>query len=147
MPNLAVTALVATALVLPLALPGQAAPVTDWKLVGKTVDTIQTAAGVSLKKRMIQCKMTIHPETSWMETRSVAWPDYGAKPGDTVLKLVFDVPPAPPPPGPAFKPNPPQKNVEAYWVITKGKAEPLSAWAKALQTRPVPLGYDASNNC
>ena len=147
MPNLAVTALIATALVLPLALPGQAAPVTDWKLVGKTVDSIQTAAGISLKKRMIQCKMTIHPETSWMETRSVAWPDYGAKPGDTVLKLVFDVPPAPAQPGPAFKPNPPQKNVEAYWVITKGKAEPLSAWAKALQTRPVPLGYDASNNC
>jgi hypothetical protein len=140
-------ALLAAALVAPLAGPSDAAPVTDWKQVAKAVDGIQTAAGISLKKRMVACKMTVHPETSWIETRPVAWPDYGAKPGDTVLKLVFDVPPAPPQPGPTVKPNPPQKNVEAFWVISKGKAEPLSAWAKALQLRPVPLGYDASNNC
>ena len=147
MPRTAIAALLATAVALPLTLPGQAAPVTDWKQIGKTVDTIQTAAGITLKKRMANCKMTIHPETSWMETRSVAWLDYGAKPGDTVLKLVFDVPAAPVEPGPGTRPNPPQKNVEAFWVISKGKAEPLSAWAKALQMRPVPLGYDASNNC
>ena len=140
-------ALLAAALVAPLAGPSGAAPVTDWKQVAKAVDGIQTAAGISLSKRMVACKMTVHPETSWLETRAVAWPDYGAKPGDTVLKLVFDVPPAPQQPGPAFKPNPPQKIVEAFWVISKGKAEPLSAWAKALQLRPIPLGYDASNNC
>lgn len=138
------TALLVSALLAPIA---GAAPVTDYKEVRKVADTIQTAAGVSLTKRMTTCKMTIHPETSWIETRSVAWPDYGAKPGDTVLKLVFDVPPAPMQPGPGAKPNPPQKNVAAFWVISKGKASPLSSWAKALQTRPVPLGYDASNNC
>ena len=147
MPKRAAATLLATALALPLALPGQAAPVTDWKLVGKTVDTIQTAAGISLKKRMANCKMTIHPETSWIETRTVAWPDYGAKPGETVLKLVFDVPPAPVDSKPGAKPNPPQKNISAIWLISKGQATPLSAWAKVLQTRPVPLGYDASNNC
>jgi hypothetical protein len=146
MPKTAVAALLATALVLPLALPGQAAPVTDWKQVGKTVDTIQTAAGISLKKRMANCKMTIHPETSWMETRTVAWPDYGARPGDTVLKLVFDMPSAYLP-GSGAKASPPQTNISAIWVISKGQATPLSAWAKALQMRPVPLGYDASNNC
>jgi hypothetical protein len=139
--------LIATALLAPLAGPSAAAPVTDWKQVQKTLDGIQTAAGISLKKRMDACKMVIHPETSWTETRAVAWPDYGAKPGDTVLKLVFDVPPAPSQPGPAAKLNPPQKNIAAFWVISHGKAEPLSAWAKALQMRPVPLGYDASNNC
>jgi hypothetical protein len=139
-------ALLATAL-LAMAGPSAAAPVTDWKQVQKVADGIQTAAGVSLKKRMTTCKMTVHPETSWIETRTVAWPEYGAKPGDTVLKLVFDVPPAPMQPGPGAKPNPPQKNVAAFWVISKGKAEPLSAWAKALQLRPVPLGFDASNNC
>jgi hypothetical protein len=136
--------LLATALMAAMA---NAAPVTDYKQVKKVADSIQTAAGVPLTKRMATCKMTIHPETSWIETRSVAWPDYGAKPGDTVLKLVFDVPPAPKQPGPGAKPNPPQKNVTAFWVISNGKAEPLSAWAKALQTRPVPLGYDESNNC
>jgi hypothetical protein len=140
-------ALLAAALVAPLAGPSGAAPITDWKQVAKAVDSIQTAAGISLKKRMAACQMTVHPETSWIETRTVAWPDYGAKPGDTVLKLVFDVPPAPPLPGPAGKLNPPQKNVAAFWVISKGQASPVSAWAKALQTRPVPLGYDASNNC
>lgn len=131
-----------------LVLPAAAAPVTDWKAVAKTAGAIDTAAGISLTKRMAACKMDIHKDKSWIETRAVAWRDYGAKPGDTVLKLVFDVPPVPTQPGPAsLKPNPPQRNVEAIWVISKGKAEPLSAWAKALQTRPVPLGYDASNNC
>jgi hypothetical protein len=130
-----------------MAVAATAAPVTDWRQVKKVADGIETAAGISLTKRMTACKMTIHTEASSIETRTVAWPDYGAKPGDTVLKLVFDVPPAPMQPGPGAKPNPPQKNVSAFWVISKGKAEPLSAWAKALQMRPVPLGYDASNNC
>jgi hypothetical protein len=131
-----------------LAIPSGAAPVTDWKQVGKAIEGIPTAAGVSLKKRMEACKMTIHPETSWMETRAVAWPDYGAKPGETVVKIVFDIPPAPPQPGPAgVRPNPPQKNVAGIWILDHGKATALSSWAKALQDRPVPLGYDASNNC
>lgn len=130
-----------------LAIPSGAAPVTDWKQVSKAIDGIPTAAGVSLKKRMDACKMTIHPEASWMETRAVAWADYGAKPGQTVVKLVFDIPPVPPQPGPGAKPNPPQKNVSAIWVLDHGKATALSTWAKALQDRPVPLGYDASNNC
>lgn len=145
----------ATALVLAAALAGEAffaggafaAPVTDWKAVSKVADSIQTAAGVSLTKRMKSCKMTIHQDASWIETRAVKWPDYGAAPGDTVLKLVFDVPPAPKQPGPSA-PNPPQKNVIAIWVVSKtGKASPVSAWANALQNRPVPLGYDDSNNC
>ncbi len=127
-------------------LPAAAAPVTDWKEVSKVVDSIQTQAGVTLSKRMASCKMVIHKDTSWIETRAVAWPDYGAKPGDTVLKLVFDVPPPPKQPGPS-KPNPPQTNVPAIWVLSHGKATPVSAWANVLQNRPVPLGYDDSNNC
>ncbi|MDR3527430.1 MAG: hypothetical protein P4L57_09130 [Rhizomicrobium sp.] len=127
-------------------LPAMAAPVTDWKEVSKVADSIPTAAGVSLTKRMASCKMLIHKDTSWMETRAAGWPDYGAKPGDTVLKLLFDVPPAPKQPGPT-KPNPPQLNVPGIWVISKGKATPVSTWANALQNRPVPLGYDDSNNC
>jgi hypothetical protein len=130
-----------------LAIPSGAAPVTDWKQVSKAIEAVPTAAGVSLMKRMQSCKMTIHHDTSWMETRNVAWPEYGAKPGETVLKVVFDVPPAPMQPGPGVKPNPPQKNVTAIWIISNGKASALSAWANALQNRPVPLGYDASNNC
>jgi len=125
---------------------GVAAPVSDWKQISKVADSIQTAAGVSLSKRMASCKMIIHKETSWIETRAVAWPDYGAKPGDTVLKLLFDVPPAPKQAGPSA-PNPPQLNVPGIWVISKGKASPVSSWANALQNRPVPLGYDDSNNC
>ena len=129
-----------------LAASTMAAPVTDWKDVGKVAGAVPTAAGVPLLKRMDSCKMKIHKDTSWAETRSVAWPDYGAKPGDTVLKLVFDVPPVPKQPGPSA-PNPPQLNVPAIWVISKGKATPVSTWANALQNRPVPLGYDDSNNC
>ncbi len=129
-----------------LAIPSGAAPVTDWKQVSKTIDSIPTAAGVSLQKRMASCKMTIHHDTSWMETRNTAWADYGAKPGQTVLKLTFDVPPPPKQPGPS-KPNPPQLNVTAIWIVDHGKATPVSTWANVLQNRPVPLGYDESNNC
>ncbi len=129
-----------------LAIPSGAAPVSNWKQVRKAIESIHTAAGVSLMTRMHNCKMAINHHASWLETRNVAWPEYGAKPGETVLKVVFDVPPVPKQPGPS-KPNPPQKNVEAIWIISHGKATALSAWATVLQDRPVPLGYDASNNC
>lgn len=129
-----------------LAVPSGAAPVTDWKEVSKAIDSIPTAAGTSLMKRMHSCKMDINRQASWLETRNVAWPEYGTKPGETVLKVVFDVPAPPKQPGPS-KANPPQKNVEAIWIINHGKATALSAWANVLQNRPVPLGYDASNNC
>ncbi len=132
-----------------VALPSGAAPVTDWKAIAKALDGIPTAAGISLKKRLLNCKITIHKDTSWMETRAVAWPDYGAKPGDTVIKLLMDLPPAPKQQGPAgLRPNPPQTNVPAIFVLdTKGKASAVSSWAGALLNRPVPLGYDESNNC
>jgi hypothetical protein len=128
-----------------LAIPSGAAPIKDWKQISKIIDGIPTAANVSLKKRMANCKMEIHRDTSWIETRNVAWPEYSAKPGETVLKLVFDIPPVPPQAG--FKANPPQRNVTAIWLISKGKPNPISTWANALQNTPVPLGYDASNNC
>jgi hypothetical protein len=137
----------ATALLLAaFAVGAAAAPVTDWKQISKALDSIPTAAGVSLGKRMASCKIVVHKDASWMETRNVAWPDYGANPGDTVLHIVMDLPPAPKQPGPGAAP-PQQKNIVAVWVISGGKAAPLSAWAQALQNRPVPLGYDASNNC
>jgi hypothetical protein len=136
----------AVVIIAALAASAVAAPVTDWKQISKTLDTIPTGAGISLAKRLKNCKVTIHKDQSWMETRAVAWPDYAAKPGDTVLKLVMDMAP-PPPPASGFKQALQQKNVTAYWVISQGKATPLSSWAQALQNRPVPLGYDASNNC
>lgn len=136
----------AAAVIALLAVPSGAAPVTDWKTIAKTLDTIPTAAGISLKKRIEMCKIIIHKDATWMETRPVAWPEYAAKPGETVVKLVLDMPPPPQQagPGPA---SVAQKNVSAIWLIQNGKATPLSAWAQALQNRPVPLGYDASNNC
>ncbi|GAA0539691.1 hypothetical protein FHS83_003742 [Rhizomicrobium palustre] len=140
------TAALATAAALLFSATAGATPITDWKEVSKVAGAIPTAAGAPLLKRMESCKMKIHKDTSWIETRNVAWRDYGAKPGDTVLKLVFDVPPVPKQPGPTA-PNLPQLNVVAVWVISKGKASPLSTWANALQNRPVPLGYDDSNNC
>ncbi|MDE2181728.1 MAG: hypothetical protein KGJ78_01765 [Alphaproteobacteria bacterium] len=123
-----------------------AAPVTDFKQIQKALNGIPTAAGVSLGKRLANCKIVVHKDATWMETRNVAWPDYGAKPGDTVLHVVMDLPQAPNQPGPSGS-VPQQKNVVAVWVISGGKATPLSSWAQALQNRPVPLGYDASNNC
>jgi hypothetical protein len=129
-----------------LALPSAAAPVTDYKQIEKVMDSIPTAAGVSLKKRLIACKVTVHKDVSSVETLIRPAPEYGAKAGQTVLKLVLDFPPPPKQPGPA-KPNPQQKNVTVIWVIDGKKITPVSAWANVLQNRPVPLGYDESNNC
>lgn len=129
-----------------LALPSTAAPVSDYKQVEKTMDSIPTAAGVSLKKRLTACKVTVHKDASSAETLTKPAPDYGAKPGQTVLKLVLDFPPPPKQPGPSL-PQPQQKNVTVIWIIDHGKATPVSAWASVLQNRPVPLGYDESNNC
>lgn len=129
-----------------LALPSGAAPVTDYKQIEKTMDSIQTAAGVSLKKRIAACKVTVHKDASSVETLTKPAPQYGAKPGQTVLKLVVDFPPIPKQPGPSL-PQPQQKNITVIWIIDKGKATAVSAWANVLLNRPVPLGYDESNNC
>lgn len=141
------SALFAALLVAPLALPAPAAPVTDWKEISKTANTIKTAAGVPLLKRMAACKMVIHHETSWTETRAVAWRDYGAKPGETVLKLTFDSPPEPKSLNPQAKPNPPHINVVGIWLLSNGKATPVSAWARMLQMTPPPLEYSKDKNC
>ena len=136
----------AVILVASLAVSSAAAPVTDWKQIKKVLDGIPTAANVSLTKRLESCKITLHKDVSWMDTQAVARPEYGAKPGQTVLKIVFDLPPPPKNTGPSL-PQPPQRNVPAVWIIDHGKASAVSAWAIVLQNRPVPLGYDESNNC
>jgi hypothetical protein len=129
-----------------LAVSSAAAPVTDWKQIKKTLDGIPTAAGVSLTKRLDACKIVVHQGASSVETLTAPAPQYGAKPGEIVLKLVMDFPPPPKQAGPSL-PQPPQRNVPAIWIIDHGKATAVSAWANALQNRPVPLGYDESNNC
>ena len=144
--NTLIAALIAFVAMLALPAPASAAPVTDWKEISKTLNTIPTAAKVSVLKRIESCRIIIHKDASWMETRNVAWPQFDAKPGDTVLKLVMDMPPPQQEAGPG-PPSEPQKNVTAIWILEKGSPTPLSAWANVLQNRPVPLGYDASNNC
>ena len=136
----------AVMMVASLAVSSAAAPVTDWKQIKKTLDGIPTAAGVSLTKRLESCKITLHKDASWMDTLSAARPEYGAKPGQTILKIVFDLPPPPKQSGPSL-PQPGQRNVPAIWIVDHGKATAVSAWANVLQNRPVPLGYDESNNC
>lgn len=116
-----------------------AAPVTDWRAIVKTMDSIPTAAGVSLRERLESCKITIHKDKSWMETRNAAWPQYAAKPGDTVLKLVMDLS--------AVQAGSPVTTVEAVWLIENRKPTALSSWANVLQNRPVPLGYTTRDNC
>jgi len=129
-----------------LAASSVAAPVADFKQIDKTLDGIQTAAGISLKKRLVACKIVVHKDTSTMETLTAPAPQYDAKAGQTVLKVVMDFPPIPKQPGPSL-PAPQQKNVTGIWVLDRGKASAVSAWADVLLNRPVPLGYDESNNC
>jgi hypothetical protein len=129
-----------------LAVPMTAAPVSDWKQIDKAIDSIPTAAGISLKKRLAACKVVVHKDTSSIEILTAPAPDYDAKPGQTLLKVMMDFPAPAKQPGQTLA-QPQQKNVAGIWVLDHGKATPISSWANALQNIPVPLGYDESKNC
>ncbi|MDE2500748.1 MAG: hypothetical protein KGL56_11215 [Alphaproteobacteria bacterium] len=137
---------VAAVCVAAFAVQADAAPTSDWKEVTKTLDGIPTAAGISLAKRIEHCGITIEKSTSWVELLKADNPEYGAKAGQTVLRLQLDIPGGKGDGGPAPK-QPPEKNQSAVWIIDHGKATPLSTWATSLQSRPVPLGFDAWMNC
>lgn len=123
-----------------------AAPTSDWKEVSKTLDGIPTAAGITLAKRIEHCGIMVEKNTSWVELLTADNPEYGAKAGQTVLRLQIDIPGGKGDGGPAPK-QPAEKNQAAVWIIDHGKATPLSTWATSLQSRPVPLGFDNWMNC
>ncbi len=118
-----------------------AATGADWKLVAKVLDTIPSAAGMSVLKRIERCHYTVLKDSSFMETRAVAWPKYDAKAGQTVLQVTMQLS--------HFAGETPAdaKPVSATWIIDHGKATPLSDWANALQNHPLPMGYDTRTNC
>lgn len=119
-----------------------AAPNAQYKEVVKALDGIPSAVGVSVHKRLDKCGITVVKDTSWIETRAVDWPEYGAKAGESVLLIMMKMPVA--------KDQPPTNGVansRAVWVISHGKPMPLNAWATAIQNRTVPLGYTAWLNC
>ncbi|MDE2110946.1 MAG: hypothetical protein KGJ79_07375 [Alphaproteobacteria bacterium] len=138
--------LVAAVCVAAVAVQADAAPSSDWKEIARALDSIPTAANEPLNKRIERCKITVNKKSSWIELLTADNPNYGAKVGQTVLRLEIDVPGGKGDGGPAPK-QPPEKNQAAVWVIDHGKATPLSTWATSLQNRPVPLGYDAWMNC
>ncbi|HEY0281582.1 MAG TPA: hypothetical protein VGC27_03040, partial [Rhizomicrobium sp.] len=71
-----------------------AAAITDWNQIAKVFDTIPSAAGISVHKRMDKCGVKIVKDKSWMETRAVDWPEYGARAGETVLLITIKIPSA-----------------------------------------------------
>ena len=114
----------------------------QYKEVLKALDAIPSVAGGSVHKRLNTCGITVVKDTSWIETRAVDWPQYGAKAGETVLLVMMKIP--------SGKDQPPTVGAadsRAVWVISHGKPVPLNAWATTLQSRPVPMGYAAWMNC
>ncbi len=123
----------------------QAAPVTDWKQVSKALDGIATPVGVSVLKRLGQCKIVPEKQNSWIDNLTAPNRDYDAKAGDTILMVKLDFPPMPVSgPGTAA---PPITGQAALWVISKGVPTPISQWAISLQKRTVPLAHDSWLNC
>lgn len=118
-----------------------AAANTQWSEVVKVLDAIPSAAGMSVHKRMDKCGIKIDKDKSWFETRAVDWPEYGARAGETVLLIMMKMPSAP------GQPPSLQQGTRAIWLISHGKAISVNAWATQLQSRPVPMGYDAWMNC
>jgi len=114
---------------------------SDWRTTAKALDNIPTAAGMSVLRRVNRCQFTILKEASFAETRNVAWPQYDAKAGQTVVKLVFKLPLYK---GLTEAQNPP---LEAVWIVDHGKTRALSHWAIEIQTKPIPMGYDKRLNC
>ena len=113
----------------------------QYKEVLKALDAIPSVAGGSVHKRLNTCGITVVKDTSWIETRAVDWPEYGARAGETVLLIMMKMP--------AGGGQPPslQQGTRAIWLISRGKAMPVNAWATSLQSRPVPMGYAAWMNC
>jgi hypothetical protein len=110
--------------------------------VVKALDAIPSAAGISVHKRMDKCGIKIDQDKSWIETRAVDWPEYGARAGETVLLIMMKMP--------AGGGQPPslQQGTRAIWLIVRGKATSVNAWATQLQSRPVPIGYSSTwMNC
>lgn len=134
--KIAVTALLFTALVA----NADAATGTDWKPIAKALDGIPSA-GMTVLTRISRCHFTVLKNTSFVETRTVAWPQYDAKAGQTVLQVTIQLP--------LYKGEAPADNkpMPAVWIIDHGKATPLSHWAISLQNHPFPMGYDARTQC
>ena len=118
-----------------------ALPSSDAKLVNKSLDGIYTAAGISARERIRKCGIKVLPGASWVETSPQARPEYGAAAGDTILSVSLDIP--------LMKGEDPKthKPAVALWIISHGAPAPVSAWAKTIQTRTIPLGYTAWMNC
>jgi hypothetical protein len=109
--------------------------------VVKALDGIPSAAGISVHKRMDKCGIKIDQDKSWIETRAADWPEYGARAGETVLLIMMKMPSA------VGQPPSLQQGTRAIWLITRGKATSVNAWATSLQSRPVPMGYATWMNC
>jgi hypothetical protein len=107
----------------------------------KALDGIPSAAGMSVHKRMDKCGVKIDQDKSWVETRAVDWPEYGARAGETVLLIMMKLPAA------GGAPPSMQQGTKAIWLISHGKPISVNAWAQQFQSRPVPMGYDAWMNC
>ncbi|MDE1940265.1 MAG: hypothetical protein KGI68_14685 [Alphaproteobacteria bacterium] len=136
--KVAAAALLFTALIAGAAAAPAAA---DWKPVAKALDGIPAVIGVSVLKRINECHFAILKDQSFVETRNVAWPQYNAKAGQTVLQVMIQLP--------LYKGLRPEDNkpMPAVWLIDRGKATPLSHWAVSLQNSPYPMGYDARTQC
>jgi hypothetical protein len=113
----------------------------NWKPVAKALEAIPTAAGMSARERIDRCHFMIEKDASFVETRSVAWPQYDAKAGQTVLQVTLQLP--------LYKGEPTADNqpVKAVWIVDHGKATPLSRWAISLQNKPIPMGYEKRTQC
>ena len=118
-----------------------AAPITDWKDVAIVLDAIPSAAGMSVLKRIDKCHVKIDKTKSWVETRAVDWPEYGARAGETVLLIMMKLPAS------GGAPPSMQQGTKAIWLISRGKPISVNAWAQQFQSRPIPMGYDSWMNC
>jgi len=118
-----------------------ALPSSDAKLINKGLDGIYTAAGISARERIRKCGIRVLPGASWIDTSPQARPEYGAAAGDTVLSVSLDIP--------LMEGEDPKTHrpAVALWVISHGAVTPISAWAKTVQLRTIPMGYDAWMNC
>ena len=135
--KVAVAALLFTTLIV----SANAATGADWKLVAKALAAIPSAAGMTVFQRIDRCHFAILKDQSFIDTRNVAWPQYDAKAGQTVLQVMIQLP--------LYKGELPADNkpMPAVWLIDHGKPTPLSHWAVALQNHPYPMGYDARTQC
>lgn len=119
---------------------GKQASVPNDDAARAALESIATAAGISVSERMVACNLLIDWSESWLAVVPTDSDEADFKAGDRLLYISFS---APNPPGKAHG----RTAGTMRWRIRGGEVMPRNAWATSIQQQPRPIGSKYFLNC